>query len=62
MSHVECHNCGSQVTKRFARVFGDNSDTVRGCLNCSAFGQVADGAGAMGDDHHGRDIPHPESR
>ncbi|WP_438267481.1 DUF7563 family protein [Haladaptatus halobius] len=29
-----CQNCGSFITRDFARVFGDNQNTVHGCLNC----------------------------
>ncbi|UIP01521.1 hypothetical protein Hbl1158_15405 (plasmid) [Halobaculum sp. CBA1158] len=31
----ECVTCGSHVTERFARVFGDNRDVVRRCIACS---------------------------
>ena len=30
----ECDNCGAFVTEAFARVFGDNSDNVQGCIEC----------------------------
>jgi hypothetical protein len=30
----ECDNCGSFVTPKFARVFGDNHDNVDGCVSC----------------------------
>ncbi|SEW32778.1 hypothetical protein SAMN05216285_4144 [Natrinema salifodinae] len=30
-----CRNCGSQVTRQFARVFGDNRDVVHACPDCS---------------------------
>jgi transposase-like protein len=30
-----CENCGRHVTRQFARVFGDNLDTVHGCLHCT---------------------------
>ncbi|WP_446685177.1 DUF7563 family protein [Haladaptatus pallidirubidus] len=29
-----CQNCESFITRDFARVFGDNQNTVQGCLNC----------------------------
>jgi len=32
---IRCRNCGSHVTKRFARVFGDNSDIPHACPECS---------------------------
>ena len=31
----ECLTCGSHVTEQFARVFGDNRNTVRRCIECS---------------------------
>jgi len=34
-SSVECQNCGAMVSDDFARVFGDNTDTVHGCPDCS---------------------------
>jgi ribosomal protein L37AE/L43A len=33
--HNVCANCGAPVSKRFARVFGDNSDVVWACHGCS---------------------------
>ena len=30
-----CRNCGEHVTVQFARVFGDNSDTVEKCIACA---------------------------
>ncbi|MFB6068426.1 MAG: hypothetical protein ABEJ90_00685 [Halobacterium sp.] len=30
-----CHNCGSHVTVQFARVFGDNDDSVHNCIDCA---------------------------
>lgn len=30
-----CTNCNSHVTVHFARVFGDNTDTVDSCLACA---------------------------
>lgn len=29
-----CQNCGAMVTPNFARVFGDNRNSVTGCVNC----------------------------
>lgn len=43
-----CHNCGSYVTKQFARVFGDNGDQVYGCLECSTMRELRDGSGVDG--------------
>jgi len=31
----ECVTCGNHVTEQFARVFGDNRDVVRRCIDCS---------------------------
>lgn len=31
-----CRNCGSHVTDQFARVFGDNEDTVHSCMGCGS--------------------------
>ncbi|MCO8254705.1 hypothetical protein NKF26_12935 [Haladaptatus sp. AB618] len=33
-SSRRCLNCGGFVTARFARVFGDNTDEVHGCIAC----------------------------
>ncbi len=30
-----CRNCGSQVTRQFARVFGDNQDVPHACPECA---------------------------
>ncbi len=30
-----CQNCGAKVTKRFARVAGDNRDVVHACTDCT---------------------------
>lgn len=29
-----CRNCGEHVTAQFAKVFGDNQDTVSKCIQC----------------------------
>lgn len=34
-----CNNCGAFVTHDFARVFGDNKETVAGCLDCMPIGE-----------------------
>lgn len=34
MLMLTCQNCGEMVTPNFARVFGDNQNTVDGCVNC----------------------------
>lgn len=31
----QCTNCGTHVTGMFARVFGDNEDTIHRCMNCA---------------------------
>ena len=43
----ECINCGSKVTQRFARVFGDNEDDIHGCPECCGLNELCDGAGAL---------------
>lgn len=40
---TSCQSCGAHVTPRFARVFGDNSNTVHGCLRCSTQRERKDG-------------------
>ncbi|WP_449406633.1 DUF7563 family protein [Natronorubrum texcoconense] len=29
-----CNTCGSDLSRAYARVFGDNDGSVRGCLYC----------------------------
>jgi hypothetical protein len=29
-----CQNCGNAVSDNFARVYGDNNDTVYRCMKC----------------------------
>ncbi len=29
-----CENCNAFVTEAFARVMGDNTDSVQGCMEC----------------------------
>lgn len=31
----QCLTCGDHVTVQFARVFGDNEDTVHSCMGCA---------------------------
>ena len=38
-----CRNCGSFVTRDFARVFGNNHDEVFGCLDCMTATDVKKG-------------------
>ena len=37
-----CDHCDGHVSDRFVRVFGDESDRVRACPNCSANAGIAD--------------------
>ena len=32
---LRCRNCGAKVTKRFARVFGDNENVPHACPECT---------------------------
>jgi hypothetical protein len=43
IADTRCENCGSFVTRDFARVFGDNQNTVHGCLDCMNGTDVKDG-------------------
>lgn len=45
----ECRNCGSHVTVQFARVFGDNADTVHNCMECVPNAELDDGAASSAD-------------
>ena len=38
-----CRNCGSFVTRDFARVFGNNHNEVFGCLDCMTATDVKKG-------------------
>ena len=40
----QCRNCGSHVTVQFAKVFGDNQDTVHNCMSCVPNAELDDGA------------------
>lgn len=31
---ADCQNCGRMVSERFAKVYGDNSDTMQYCPEC----------------------------
>lgn len=43
----QCMNCGQFITRRFARVFGDNEDRVHACIQCSTLNSLREGkAGA----------------
>lgn len=39
-----CGNCGAHVTPQFARVFGDNSDNVNACPNCTTYRKMGTAA------------------
>lgn len=49
-----CENCGGHITTDYARVFGDQADTVHRCPNCTSFGEIADGRAA--GLNHGRSV------
>ncbi|WP_423986535.1 DUF7563 family protein [Haladaptatus sp.] len=34
IADTRCQSCGNFVTPDFAHVFGDNQNSVHGCLNC----------------------------
>lgn len=48
-SGSRCRNCGSFVTDRFRRVFGDNDDTVHACRRCSTMRALRNGDGISED-------------
>lgn len=39
-----CHHCGSHVSDRFARVFGDDDHVAHACTNCTDWGAISNGA------------------
>lgn len=41
-----CLNCGQYVTPTFARVFGDNEDTVHACPNCASMRTIMESGAA----------------
>ncbi|MEM4779985.1 MAG: hypothetical protein QXG03_00235 [Halalkalicoccus sp.] len=43
LAETRCANCGSFVTPQFARVFGDNQNRVRRCLNCTTSRELCNG-------------------
>ncbi|MHC3439215.1 DUF7563 family protein [Natrialbaceae archaeon A-gly3] len=49
-----CRHCGSHVTDRFRRVFGDSNDVVHRCPNCDCYRRLTRGSGA------GVDVDHPD--
>ena len=40
---TKCRGCGSFVSARFIRVFGDNEDRVYGCHECMSTQELFDG-------------------
>ena len=44
-----CRNCGSFVTRDFARVFGNNYNEVFGCLECMSATNVKRGGARSKD-------------
>lgn len=48
-SHADnqCDNCNSYVTQQFARVFGDNDNTVHACISCSTLHALREGEAGM---------------
>jgi hypothetical protein len=42
---LACNACGSEVTRQFARVFGDNDDRVFGCMACRSMAELQQGYG-----------------
>ena len=41
-----CLNCGRYVSPSFARVFGDNEDSVHACPNCASMREIMDAGAA----------------
>lgn len=39
-SAPRCVTCDNQVTRQFARVFGDNRDVVHACPECSTYREM----------------------
>lgn len=39
-----CRNCGSHVTSKFRRVFGDENAVAHHCIECTSKAMVSDGA------------------
>ncbi|WP_337653296.1 DUF7563 family protein [Halomontanus rarus] len=39
-ANTTCRNCGTQVTRQFARVFGDNGDVVHACPDCTTYREM----------------------
>ena len=43
-ARVQCRTCGATVSRRYARVFGDNDNNVSMCPECSTFRETKTGA------------------
>ena len=54
---VTCQNCGERVSSEYARVFGNDSNELHACSNCSTQRAVARGA-AVDDDRDGTPMVH----
>lgn len=46
---TRCNGCGSFVSTRFIRVFGDNDDRVYGCHECMTSQELFDGGSVAGN-------------
>ena len=57
VSQSTCQHCGSHVTDRFGRVYGDNCDRVHRCPECDSYRRLTRGTAAGKD----VDIPDPET-
>lgn len=44
-----CQGCGSFVSSRFSRVFGDNDDQVYRCHKCASMSELLDGGAVNAD-------------
>lgn len=42
-SQHRCLGCDTHVSAEFARVFGNNEDTIYACLNCTTLAALRDG-------------------
>ena len=51
-----CNTCGGFVTADFARVFGNNADTVYGCAACSTTSEILSGKVAADSAENDRPI------
>jgi predicted phosphodiesterase len=42
----QCSQCGSYVSQKFLRVFGNNDHEVAGCPNCTTMRELGNGVSA----------------